>query len=266
MMRDGSVYPGEGPRVGRSERHRRAPHRREESARREARQLERSRDRRMGDRHRQSVRVLPRQQRAERERRRDQRDAAQPHRAGRGSGVVLRHDPDRRGDQSRQLRRAARQRRRRSDRREQQHLLAERRLGRAWVRDSDQSRRARGGRSDHARLDPQPVDRRAAPAVELGEPARRDHAGRRSSRRVDAGLARGESRAPAGRRSSCAKASRVIHNPFDWQAALLDLRVGQPAHLHVKRGTREFDVDVEGRRSARGHRAEGAGAARSSSS
>ena len=39
--------------------------------------------------------------------------------------------------------------------------------------------------------------------------------------------------------------SRVIHNPFDWQAALLDLRVGQPAHLHVKRGTREFDVDVE---------------------
>jgi serine protease Do len=38
--------------------------------------------------------------------------------------------------------------------------------------------------------------------------------------------------------------SRVIHNPFDWQAALLDLRVGQPAHLHVKRGDREFDVDV----------------------
>jgi serine protease Do len=39
--------------------------------------------------------------------------------------------------------------------------------------------------------------------------------------------------------------SRVIHNPFDWQAALLDLRVGQPARLHVKRGNREFDVDVE---------------------
>jgi serine protease Do len=38
--------------------------------------------------------------------------------------------------------------------------------------------------------------------------------------------------------------SRVIHNPFDWQAALLDLRVGQPARLHVKRGNREFDVDV----------------------
>ncbi len=38
--------------------------------------------------------------------------------------------------------------------------------------------------------------------------------------------------------------TRVIHNPFDWQAALLDLRVGQPAQLHVKRGDREFDVDV----------------------
>ena len=47
------------------------------------------------------VRVLPRQQRTERERGRDQRDAAQSHRTGRGSGVVLRHDPDRRGDQSR---------------------------------------------------------------------------------------------------------------------------------------------------------------------
>jgi serine protease Do len=39
--------------------------------------------------------------------------------------------------------------------------------------------------------------------------------------------------------------SRAIRNQFDWQAALLDLRVGSPAHLHVKRGTREFDVDVD---------------------
>jgi serine protease Do len=39
--------------------------------------------------------------------------------------------------------------------------------------------------------------------------------------------------------------SRTIRNQFDWQAALLDLRVGSPAHLHVKRGTREFDVDVD---------------------
>jgi len=37
---------------------------------------------------------------------------------------------------------------------------------------------------------------------------------------------------------------RTIHNPFDWQAALLDLRVGSPAQLHMKRGTREFDVNV----------------------
>ena len=39
--------------------------------------------------------------------------------------------------------------------------------------------------------------------------------------------------------------SRAVRNPFDWNAALLDLRVGSPARLHVKRGTREFDVDVK---------------------
>jgi serine protease Do len=38
--------------------------------------------------------------------------------------------------------------------------------------------------------------------------------------------------------------NRTIRNPFDWQAALLDLRVGSPAKLHIKRGLRELDVDV----------------------
>lgn len=38
--------------------------------------------------------------------------------------------------------------------------------------------------------------------------------------------------------------ARHIRNPFDWQAALLDLRVGSPAKLHIKRGSREMDVDV----------------------
>jgi serine protease Do len=38
--------------------------------------------------------------------------------------------------------------------------------------------------------------------------------------------------------------ARVVHNQFDWNAALLDLRVGAPAHLHVRRASREFDVDV----------------------
>jgi len=37
---------------------------------------------------------------------------------------------------------------------------------------------------------------------------------------------------------------RVVHNPFDWNAALLDLRVGQAARLHIRRGSREMDVDV----------------------
>jgi serine protease Do len=38
--------------------------------------------------------------------------------------------------------------------------------------------------------------------------------------------------------------NRTIRNGFDWQAALLDLRVGSPARLHIKRGLRELDVDV----------------------
>jgi serine protease Do len=38
--------------------------------------------------------------------------------------------------------------------------------------------------------------------------------------------------------------NRAVRNSFDWSAALLDLRVGSPAHLHVKRGAREFDVTV----------------------
>jgi serine protease Do len=37
---------------------------------------------------------------------------------------------------------------------------------------------------------------------------------------------------------------RVVHNPFDWNAALLDLHVGTATRLHVRRGTREMDVDV----------------------
>jgi serine protease Do len=38
--------------------------------------------------------------------------------------------------------------------------------------------------------------------------------------------------------------TRRIRNEFDWQAALLDLRVGSPAHLHVRRGGRDLDVTV----------------------
>ena len=38
--------------------------------------------------------------------------------------------------------------------------------------------------------------------------------------------------------------SRVVHNTFDWYAALLDLRVGSPARLHIRRDDRELDVEV----------------------
>lgn len=37
---------------------------------------------------------------------------------------------------------------------------------------------------------------------------------------------------------------RPIHNQFDWEAALLDMRVGQPANLRVRRGSRELDITV----------------------
>lgn len=37
---------------------------------------------------------------------------------------------------------------------------------------------------------------------------------------------------------------RAVHNQFDWEAALLDMRVGQPATLRVRRGSREMDVTV----------------------
>ena len=37
---------------------------------------------------------------------------------------------------------------------------------------------------------------------------------------------------------------RRLHNPFDWEAELLDLRVGQQVNLHIKRGAAESDVKV----------------------
>jgi serine protease Do len=42
-----------------------------------------------------------------------------------------------------------------------------------------------------------------------------------------------------------AEGNRPIRNPFDWQAALLDLRVGSPAKLTLKRGSRQITADVK---------------------
>jgi serine protease Do len=64
---------------------------------------------------------------------------------------------------------------------------------------------------------------------------------------VIAAVAPGSPGAAAGLRPGdviLREGARVIHNPFDWQAALLDLRVGSPARLHIRRGSREMDVDV----------------------
>jgi serine protease Do len=38
--------------------------------------------------------------------------------------------------------------------------------------------------------------------------------------------------------------TRTLRNPYDWNAALLDMRVGQPAQVRVRRGSREFDATV----------------------
>lgn len=38
--------------------------------------------------------------------------------------------------------------------------------------------------------------------------------------------------------------NRAIRNSFDWEAALLDLRVGEPAQLHIRRGGQDMDVQV----------------------
>jgi serine protease Do len=37
---------------------------------------------------------------------------------------------------------------------------------------------------------------------------------------------------------------RTIRNAFDWEAILLDLRVGEQVALRVRRGSREFDTSV----------------------
>jgi serine protease Do len=38
--------------------------------------------------------------------------------------------------------------------------------------------------------------------------------------------------------------TRTIRNPFDWEAVLLDLKVGERVALRVRRGSREFDTAV----------------------
>jgi serine protease Do len=38
--------------------------------------------------------------------------------------------------------------------------------------------------------------------------------------------------------------TRAVRNPYDWEAMLLDMRVGQAVPLHVRRGARDMDVTV----------------------
>ena len=38
--------------------------------------------------------------------------------------------------------------------------------------------------------------------------------------------------------------ARVVRNPFDWEATLLDMRVGESVPLHIRRGSRDMDITV----------------------
>ncbi len=139
-------------------------HQRPTPARGPPREFGRFADWRVGHRDRQPVRLLPRQHRAERHRRSDQRHGPKSRRPGRGKRRLRRHDSNGCRDQSRKLRRPARQRAGRSHRREQLDLHAERRVRRTRVCHSDQSRQARDRRSARSRRGPPAVDRRATAA------------------------------------------------------------------------------------------------------
>ena len=91
-------------------------------------------------RHRQSVRLRPRQLRAKRHRWRHLGDGTQPVRELRRRGRLRRHDPDGCVDQPGEFRWSARERARRSRRREQFDLHAVAGLGGTRVRDPDQPR------------------------------------------------------------------------------------------------------------------------------
>jgi serine protease Do len=69
-----------------------------------------------------------------------------------------------------------------------------------------------------------------------------------SSGAVIASVAPGSPAAKAGLQPGdviVREGTREVRNQFDWEAALLDLRVGQPASIRVRRGGREFDTQVQ---------------------
>ena len=93
--------------------------------------------------------------------------------------------------------------------------------------------------------------RRDNPRDALDRGRRRRARRARARPRQRAGLQRGR---PARRAPARARCS----NAFDWEAELLDLRVGERVPLVVRRGGRERDGQRRRRRPARSERAEGA--------
>ena len=169
-------------------------------------------DRRVGARPRQSIRLLPRQHRADRHRGSGERDRRATSSPAEGPGRPLpRHDPDRCGHQSRQLRRAAGQRAGRGGGRQLVDLLQERRVRWARLRHPDRAR-GPGGRRDHPPgLGPAGLDRarrwRARSRWRTG--SRRGAGWSRAWRRAAPPTGPGSSRATSSSRPTAASCGTI---------------------------------------------------------
>jgi serine protease Do len=157
---------------------------------------------------------------------------------GRAARLLPGHDPDRRLHQPGQLRRPAGERAGRGDRRELVHPLQQRRQRGARLRDPHRPGAAdragpAGGRPLRPRLDRRGGgggrDRRAAARIRDVRIARWCRARPRRAR----GCARGW---------WCAPSAAAGPHPLDWEAGVLQRRVGEALEVRVDEGGRERSV------------------------
>ena len=151
----------------------------------------------------------------------------------------------------------------RRDRRQLVDLLAERRLGRPRVRDSDQPRDAAWPKiSSRTVVCGSPWIGVKLAQPNTNNPRERDRTRASSSATIVPGSPRQRPALQPGD-SHRARGYPACANAFDWEAGALDLRVGDrvPTRSSVA-AVASMTVNVDDRRPARGERAQGAGAAR----